>query len=89
MAFRTRYGLFKLTIMQLRRTNAPVDFQGYIKNAIRGALDDFASSYLDDVSIYSDSEEEHVNHVKSIMQHLLEAWLFMKSEKCEFDKETV
>jgi hypothetical protein len=44
---------------------------------------------LDDVLIYSDSEEEHVGHVKWIMQRLLEAGLYLKPEKCEFHKETV
>jgi hypothetical protein len=44
---------------------------------------------LDDVLIYNDSEEEHVGHVKWIMQQLLEAGLYLKPEKCEFHKETV
>jgi len=35
--------------MQFGTTNAPADFQGYIKNAIWEALDEFASAYLDDV----------------------------------------
>jgi len=75
--------------MEVGTTNAPGDFQGYINNAIREALDDFASAYLDDALIYSDSEEEHVGHVKWIMQLLLEAGLYLKPEKCEFHKETV
>jgi hypothetical protein len=89
LAFRTRYGLYEPTVMQFGTTNALADFQGYINNAIREALDDFASAYLDDVLIYSDSEEEHVGHVKWIMQRLLEAGLYLKPEKCEFHKETV
>ena len=75
--------------MQFGTTNAPADFQGYINNVIREALDDFASAYLDDILIYSKSEEEHVGHVKWIMQRLLEAGLYLKPEKCEFHKETV
>jgi len=75
--------------MQFGTTNAPVDFQGYIDNAIREGFDDFASAYLDDVLIYSVSEEERVGHVKWIMQRLLEAGLYLKPEKCEFHKETV
>ena len=76
-------------VMQFGTTNASADFQGYINNAIREALDDFASAYLDDILIYSDSEEEHVGYVKWIMQRLLEAALYLKPEKCEFHKETV
>jgi len=67
LAFWTRYELFEPTVMQFGTTNAPADFQGYINNTIREALDDFASAYLDDVLIYSDSEEEHVGHVKWVM----------------------
>jgi hypothetical protein len=64
LAFRTRYGLYEPTVMQFWTTYAPAGFKGYINDAIREALDDFASAYLDDVLIYSDSEEEHVGHVK-------------------------
>lgn len=52
-------------------------------------MDDFALAYMDDVLIYSDSEEEHVGHVKWIMQRLLEARLYLKPEKYKFHKETV
>jgi hypothetical protein len=89
LAFKTRYGLYEPTVMQFRTTYAPADFQGYINNAIREALDDFDSGYLHDVLIYSNSEEEHVRHVKWIMQRLLEAVLYLKPEKCKFHKETV
>jgi len=64
LACRTRYGLFEPTFMQPGTTNPPAHFQGYINNTIREALDDFASAYLDDILIYSNSEEEHVEHVK-------------------------
>jgi hypothetical protein len=75
--------------MQFDTTNAPVDFQGYINNAIREALDDCAAEYLDDVLIYSDSEEEHGGHLKWIMQWLLEARLYLEPEKGEFHKDIV
>jgi len=48
LAFRPWYGLFEPRVMQFGTTNAPADFQGYINDAIREALDDFASAYLDD-----------------------------------------
>jgi hypothetical protein len=68
LAFRTRYEVYEPTVMEFGTTNAPADFQGYNNNVIREALDDFASAYLDDVLIYRNSEEEHVRHVKWIMQ---------------------
>jgi len=52
-------------------------------------LDGFALADLDDILIYSDSEEERVEHVKWVMKRLLEAGEYLKPEKCEFHKETV
>ena len=49
LAFRTRYGLYESTVMQFGTKNASADFQGNINTAIREAVDDFASAYLDDV----------------------------------------
>jgi len=77
LAFRTRFGLFEPTVMQFGMTNAPADLQEYISNTISEALDNFASAYLDYILTYSDSEKEHVEHVKWIMQHLLEVGLYL------------
>jgi hypothetical protein len=62
-----RYGLLEPMVMQFATTNASADFPVYINNAIREALNDFTSAYLDDVLIFSDSKEEHVGHVKWVM----------------------
>ena len=75
--------------MQYRTTNSPVDFQGYMNITIREAMDDFASSYLDDILINSHSDEEHVEHDKWVRKRLLEAGLYLNTEKCGFHKETV
>jgi hypothetical protein len=89
LAFRTRDGLFEPLVMQFGTTNAPADFQRYLNDTIREALDRFASAYLDHILIYSNSVEEHEEHVKWIMEYLLKAGLYLKPEKCEFHKKTV
>jgi len=76
-------------VMQFGTTNAPADVQGYINNAIQESFNEFALAYLDDVLIYSNSAEEHEDHVKWIMQQLLDAGLYLKPEECEFHKDTV
>jgi hypothetical protein len=75
--------------MQFGTTNAPVDVQGYINDTIREALDRFASANLDDILIYSNSVEEHEEHVKWILGRLLKAGLYLIPEKCEFHKKLV
>jgi len=64
LAFQKRYRSLEPTVMLFGSTNASADFQGYIHNTLREALDDFASAYVDDILIDSDSEEKHVEHVK-------------------------
>ena len=44
---------------------------------------------MDDILIYSDWEMEHVEHVEWSIQHLLEAGLYLKHEKCEPHIDTV
>ena len=38
-------------------------------------LDEFLTAYLDDLLIYSESKEEHTEHVKKVLQRLQEAGL--------------
>lgn len=88
-AFRTRYGLYKYTVMPFGLTNAPATFQAMINNALREHLDKFVVAYLDDILVYSNSLEEHVRHVNTILQCLDKYDLRLKPEKCEFHKQEV
>ncbi len=45
--------------------------------------------YLDDILIFSTSLQEHVQHVRRVLQRLLENGLFVKAEKCEFHAQSV
>ena len=47
-------------------------------------LDDFCSAYLDDIVIFSDSVQEHEDHVRKVLQRLREAGLQADTDKCEF-----
>jgi hypothetical protein len=51
-------------------------------NLIWEALEGIASAYIYDVLIYSNLDEEHIEHIGWIMQCLLEAGLRLKPEKC-------
>src|SRR5207248_3409783 len=62
-AFRTRYGHFEYQVLPFGLANAPATFQAYINKALAGYLDDFCVVYLDDILVYSRSEEEHTHHV--------------------------
>jgi hypothetical protein len=83
-AFRTRYGHFEYMVMPFGLTNAPAQFQAYMNEALVGLVDVTCIVYLDDVLIFSETEKEHVSHVREVLQRLREAKLFVKLSKCEW-----
>src|SRR5271169_3060821 len=88
-AFRTRYGHFEYLVMPFGLTNTPASFQSYINDAVREYLDEFCTAYMDDVLIYSNTLEEHVEHVRKVLKKLLDHGLYVKLEKCEFHKQRI
>ncbi len=70
-------------------TNAPASFQALINDTLREFLNDFALAYLDDVLIFSTIYEQHVQHVRKVLQKLREKDLLIKLSKYEFHKHTI
>lgn len=88
-AFRTRYGLFESLAMPFGLTNAPSTFQNYINNTLQEYLDVFCTAYLDDVLIYSNTRQEHRQHVNKVLEKLRHAGLQLDLEKCQFEATEV
>ena len=70
-------------------TNAPATCQALINNIIRAHLDQTAIAYLDDILVYSNTQQEHTKHVKDVLRCLQEAGLKLNPKKCEFNKPEV
>ena len=88
-AFRTRYGHFEYTVMPFGLTNAPAVFQHMANDIFRDFLDIFTIVYLDDILIYSKTQEEHDEHVRQVLRWLREYGLYAKLEKCSFSQNQV
>lgn len=88
-AFRTRYGHFEYTVMPFGLTNAPATFQAFLNDVLREFLDSFVVIYLDDILIYSETLEEHHEHVRNVLRRLRDAELQVKLEKCQFHVQKV
>nr|GEV50676.1 putative reverse transcriptase domain-containing protein [Tanacetum cinerariifolium] len=67
--FRTRYGHYEFQVMPFGLTNAPAVF---------------VIIFIDDILIYSKSEEEHAEHLKLILKLLKQEELYAKFSKCDF-----
>lgn len=88
-AFRTRYGLFEYLVMPFGLTNAPASFQQLMNEVLREYLDISVIVYLDDILIYSKTREEHVQHIKKVLERLRQHRLWAKAEKCRFFQSSV
>ena len=65
-------------------TNAPRVFMEYMNRIFHSFLDRFVVVFIDDILIYSKSEEEHKEHLRIVLQVLKEKKLYAKLSKCEF-----
>ncbi|GJS23463.1 putative reverse transcriptase domain-containing protein [Tanacetum coccineum] len=62
-AFRTRYSHYEFQVMPFRLTNAPAVFMDLMNRVCKSYLDKFMIIFIDDILIYSKSEEEHAEHL--------------------------
>jgi hypothetical protein len=88
-AFRTRYGHFEFTVVPFGLSNAPVVFICLMNGVFREYLDKFVIVFLDDILIYSKSEEEHEHHLRMVLQVLMEHQLYAKLSKCSFYQKQI
>ncbi|WVZ76490.1 hypothetical protein U9M48_024465 [Paspalum notatum var. saurae] len=83
-AFITRFGLYEYTVMSFGLTNALAYFMNLMNKVFMEYLDKFVVVFIDDILIYSKTEEEHEEHLRLVLQKLREHKLYAKLSKCEF-----
>ena len=83
-ASRTRYEHFEFTVMPFGLTNAPAAFMDLMHRVFQPYLDQIMVVFIDDILIYSQSEEEHEDHLRVVLQLLRDHHLYAKFSKCEF-----
>jgi hypothetical protein len=85
-AFKTKHGLFEWLVMPVGLCNAPTTFMHVMNDVFRPFLDDFVIVHLDKILVFSRTWDEHVRHVKKILDTLQREKLYVKLSKCEFGK---
>jgi hypothetical protein len=69
-AFSTRYVHYEYVVMSFGLTNAPAAFMEAMNGMLHEYLDDFVVVFLDDILIYSQTEEEHERHLGLVLDSL-------------------
>ncbi|KAJ0927040.1 putative nucleotidyltransferase, Ribonuclease H [Helianthus annuus] len=82
-AFRTRYGHYEFLVMPFGLTNAPAVFMDLMNRVCKPYLDKFIIVFIDDILIYSKSQEEHEQHLRLILEFLRKEQLYAKFSKCD------
>ena len=87
-AFTTQQGLFEFRVMPFGLTNAPAVFQRLMQQVVTplnpSSGPDFISVYLDDLLVFSRTLDQHLQHLKTVIDKLSEVGLKLKPTKCRF-----
>ncbi|KAA3483343.1 reverse transcriptase [Gossypium australe] len=83
-AFRTRYGHYEFLVMPFGLTNALAMFMDLMNRIFWPYLNKFVIVFIDDILIYSRKENEHAEHLRTILQILRDKQLYAKFSKSEF-----
>ena len=75
-AFVMPFGKYKFLMVLFGLAQTPAYFQLLMNQVLEGL--NFAMTYLDDIIIFSNSEEEHLLHLEEVFSQLREAGLKMK-----------
>ena len=77
-------GMYEFLCMSYRLCNAPATFQHLMQNCLGELNLTYTLIYLDDVIIYSKTEEEHLVHLRAVLERFMEHGLKLKPSKCNF-----
>lgn len=83
-AFKTHHGHFQFRVMPFGLTNAPATFQCLMNSIFAPFLRKFVLLFMDDILIYNKCWEDHLQHLKCVLQLLQQHQFCAKLSKCTF-----
>jgi len=88
-AINTPFGHFQFRVMGFGLTNAPATFQSMMNDVLRPYLRKFVVVFLDDIMIFSKTWDEHLEHLRVVLETLRSNKLYCKPIKCEFGSSNI
>ena len=82
-------GFYECVRMPFGLNNAPATFQHLMESCLGKMHLNWCIIYLDDVIIFSQTPEDHVERLRAVLQKLRAAGLKLKPSKCEFFKDHI
>ena len=85
-AFICPFGKYEFTRMPFGLRNVPAIFQR-VMEVVLGGCYEYAAPYIDDVVVFSKDVEDHVIHLRRVLEELRKHGMTVKGSKCEFGKK--
>ncbi|KAA0052305.1 ty3-gypsy retrotransposon protein [Cucumis melo var. makuwa] len=89
ITFQTHKGHYEFLVMPFGLTNTPSTFQAFMNQIFRPYLRKFLLVFFDDILVYSEDMETHLEHLTVVFQLLRQHCLFANRKKCHFAKDRI